>query len=65
MNILCLDEQPGQDCQGLSPTISLAPMTIEIGNERTDGHCHRGCTLCTEEAIPERCPGFRLDWLCQ
>lgn len=63
----CLEEIIGRDAVenfNLPQTISLAPNTIEIGNERTDGHCHRGCTLCSEEAIPERCPGFRLDWLC-
>ena len=56
MNGMCLTE-----CQ--ERTISLAPMTVEIGNERTDGHCHHSCSLCSEEAVPERCPGFRLDWL--
>lgn len=61
-------EQPGTHLQdtleALPQTISLAPATVEIGDDRLDVHSHRGCPLCSEEALPERCPGFRLDWLC-
>ena len=45
-------------------TISHDPATVEIGDEHENGHCHYDCPLCSEEALPERCPGFRLDWLC-
>jgi hypothetical protein len=56
IGIEAVDSQPA--------TINYDPPTIEIGNERPDGHCHHRCELCSEEAIRERCPGFRLDWVC-
>ncbi len=30
-----------------------------------DGHFHWDCPLCCEEAVRERCPAFRLDWVMQ
>lgn len=27
-----------------------------------DRHYHYDCPLCTEEAIKERCPAFRIEW---
>lgn len=27
-----------------------------------DVHYHYDCPTCSEEAIPERCPAFRIEW---
>ena len=27
------------------------------------GHYHYDCPICSEEAIRERCPAFRMEWM--
>jgi hypothetical protein len=44
-------------------TISFTSITVEISQNRAEGHDHSDCPYCREEAVPERCPGFRLEWL--
>jgi hypothetical protein len=68
MNAMCREELnrgTGSRNDLLPQTISFTSMTmeVEIGKERQDGHRHNGCPFCSEEAVPERCPGYRIEWL--
>jgi hypothetical protein len=62
MNATILHIEP-RDAFEQPATISFASITVEIAREHAEGHDHHDCPLCREQAIPERCPGFRLEWL--